>query len=110
MPPQLVLGIEKGVVFPSEHFDLPDNADIVLYTDGVLDAVAPDGTRFGPENLDDALVGQIDSPEHCLNKLLTALASFRGEHELVDDLTIVAVEITTPQRTDLYPAHEAADV
>ena len=45
VPPQLVMGIDCDVSYPTERFRLPEGASMLLYTDGVTDAATPNGER-----------------------------------------------------------------
>ncbi len=91
--PQLVLGIEPDVPFKTEYFDLPPEADLVLYTDGVVEAANPGGDRFGVENLQACLSGPLNHPQQVIERITNAVNEFRGGRELDDDLTIVAVRL-----------------
>ena len=91
--PQLVLGIQPDVPYPTQRFDIAPCCGILLYTDGVLDAVAEDGTRFDAERLAASVSGRCASAEALVGTVVDALNAFRGERELVDDLTVVAVQL-----------------
>jgi sigma-B regulation protein RsbU (phosphoserine phosphatase) len=91
--PQLVLGIQPDVPYPTQQFDLSPGSALLLYTDGVIDAVAEDGARFDAERLAASLAGGCDSAASLLQGVVNTLNAFRGERELVDDLTLVAVAL-----------------
>jgi serine phosphatase RsbU (regulator of sigma subunit) len=110
MEPQLVLGIDGEQTFPTERFDLPDGASILLYTDGVPDAANPAGERYGAESILSALASDPATPKGCIDTLIESIASFRNDREIVDDLTIVAVRIDPAAATVTTPAPEAAGV
>jgi len=44
--PDLVLGVERDSTYRTQRVDLPSGANLVLYTDGAIDAQSPDGSRF----------------------------------------------------------------
>ncbi|HEV2006108.1 MAG TPA: PP2C family protein-serine/threonine phosphatase [Candidatus Limnocylindrales bacterium] len=76
---------DREVVF--ESGDL-----VMLYTDGITDAVDPDGTRFGADRLAKAVArawGRT-APE-AVAEVLGAVDRFVGSAEPADDLTLVAV-------------------
>ncbi|HET9519469.1 MAG TPA: PP2C family protein-serine/threonine phosphatase [Candidatus Limnocylindrales bacterium] len=68
---------------------------VLLYTDGVTDARAPTGERFG----DERLLGVIErhrggSARDVVDALALAIRDFQGEEPAADDVTIVAVRRT----------------
>jgi sigma-B regulation protein RsbU (phosphoserine phosphatase) len=93
--PQLVLGVDADTTYPTETFDIPDAAAMVLYTDGLVDAAAPSGERYTAEGLQRALAG-LDARGNAAalaDRIVAAVDQFRGSRELDDDLTIVTVQL-----------------
>ncbi len=64
----------------------------VAYTDGVTDAAAPDGRRFGSERLIEVIreVGEATAQE-VVATIMTALEQFAGDAEPADDITLLAI-------------------
>ena len=93
LEPNLVLGVEKESDYPTETFKLAPNADLVLYTDGVLDTESPDGNRFGLERLRGSIRGGSDSARSLVHRAIGAVESFRGAQPIADDLTLVAIQL-----------------
>jgi len=93
--PELVLGIEAEIAYPTERFPLPAAASILLYTDGVPDAQAPSGDRLGTDGLQKSLFGQYPSAQGLLEATVRTVDTFRGPRALNDDLTLVAIQLTT---------------
>jgi serine phosphatase RsbU (regulator of sigma subunit) len=91
--PQLVLGIQSGVEYPTERFELSPCSGMLLYTDGVLDAVSVDGHRFDVERLRTSVNSSCASAAELVQSVVDTLTKFRGGRELVDDLTLVAVQL-----------------
>jgi sigma-B regulation protein RsbU (phosphoserine phosphatase) len=91
--PQLVLGIEKGAEYPTETFDLAPGSSVLLYTDGIVEAVAADGSRFENERLQRSIYGKYENAAALVQTVVDAVTAFRGERELADDLTIVAIQL-----------------
>jgi sigma-B regulation protein RsbU (phosphoserine phosphatase) len=98
--PELVLGIEPSIVYPTERFPLPRDAGLLLYTDGVPDAQAPSGERLGADGLMKALYGRYDSAQGLVDATVRIVDEFRGPMHLADDLTLVAVQLS-PARVDM---------
>jgi serine phosphatase RsbU (regulator of sigma subunit) len=91
--PQLVLGVDRQATFETQHYALPKQSSLLLYTDGVVDCLSPTGDRFGRDRLQRALYGRYDSAQKMLNHLMTEVENFRGNQELADDLTLVAIQL-----------------
>lgn len=108
--PQLVMGIDADAPYRTERFDLPADADIVLYTDGVVEAANSGGDRFGIETLRAALGTQLAAPHQVVDRITDAVNEFRGGRELTDDLTIVAVRMKSQAAQWADPPHsQSAD-
>ncbi len=90
--PQLVLGVEKDVKYPTERFDLPPAASLILYTDGVLDAQSPEGKRFDVRRIIDSVQGRTESAQALIDGLVARINHFRGDRTLPDDLTLVCIQ------------------
>lgn len=75
----------------STEMDLGDR--LFLYTDSIVEEENAAGECFGYERLEALLLAQGDSNIETLNhKVLTALTSFLGCSEFLDDVTIFCVE------------------
>jgi serine phosphatase RsbU (regulator of sigma subunit) len=88
---QLVLAIDPEQVYPTERFRLTGRCNLLLYTDGVLDAQSPDENRFSSKGLKDSLNGTFKSAKQILDTVVEAVTQFRGTRQLADDLTLVAI-------------------
>ncbi|HEY7120108.1 MAG TPA: PP2C family protein-serine/threonine phosphatase [Tepidisphaeraceae bacterium] len=104
---QLVLGVEKDTRYPTQVFDLPAGASLVLYTDGVIDARSPDGKRFDLRHVLEVLEGQNASAQGLVDTIVGRINHFRGERELPDDLTLVCIQT---QMEQAFSASEAVQV
>jgi sigma-B regulation protein RsbU (phosphoserine phosphatase) len=103
--PQLVLGIERNTHYVTEKYRLPPQSSLLLYTDGVVECLGNDGSRFGSEGLQRTLYGKYDSAQAILDRVVSAVDAFRGELELTDDLTLVAVQMQASRvRLEKVPA------
>lgn len=99
--PELVLGIEPDVTYPTERFPLPPRASILLYTDGVPDAQAPDGSRLETDGLRTSLTGRYASAQGLVDATVRVVDNFRGPKALNDDLTLVGIQLESA----VVPAH-----
>lgn len=96
-PPGLALGIDGGRVFERVTkdftFDMEPGDCLLLYTDGVNEAVDAAGDEFGMERLHDVFLATAPSgAEAVLSAFQMALAEFVGGSPQSDDITIIAVE------------------
>ncbi len=99
--PQLVLGVEESMVYPTERFPISPRASLLLYTDGVIDVQNPAGERFSEEQLLRSLAGRFENAEDLLNAAQGAVNAFRSGAELSDDLTFVAIQLQgTPTKSE----------
>jgi sigma-B regulation protein RsbU (phosphoserine phosphatase) len=86
----LPLGTGLGPDFSRQRLKAPPGDRVLLVTDGVLEAPAPDGAEFGAAGVEAALVG---GPEAIAERLLTALRAHTGGDELIhDDVTFFVGE------------------
>ncbi|MEO0477432.1 MAG: SpoIIE family protein phosphatase [Planctomycetota bacterium] len=79
---------EKGVV------DLEPGDYVLLYSDGVTDAMNVQNQRFGRDRLEYALKESADlSAQAGINALIRRIEDHRGDCEANDDITIVVVKV-----------------
>jgi sigma-B regulation protein RsbU (phosphoserine phosphatase) len=94
--PELGLGQPLGIL-PRPALDLqtvviPSGGALVLYTDGVTEAVGPDGSFFETERLyETASQASGSSAQTICDRLLEAVTAHRGPAPQADDVTLVAV-------------------
>lgn len=88
----LVLGVTDDIGYVEDRIVVQDDDCLVLYTDGVLDAVG-ETDRFGEDRLLRALAGEAATPEIRLQRLRDELASFQAGAQR-DDIAVLAVQRT----------------
>ncbi len=83
-----------GVIAPTEYeqFAVPLEKDdlVLIYTDGLVEAHAPDGRMLGEAGLS-RIVESLDvaDPSSIVPRLLEEVRRFRGSRPLEDDLTVI---------------------
>ena len=94
------IGIDAGVQYPlGEAFIAPGDA-LVLFTDGVTEADAGDGSLFGLDRLSRVLRDAGDGEPHALvGEIVDAVAAHASAFHASDDLTVMAVGLSPPQVT-----------
>jgi sigma-B regulation protein RsbU (phosphoserine phosphatase) len=87
------LGIKPDTEYSSSDFELEPGAVAVLYTDGILEAQAPDGSFFGMERLERMLLEGGRSAQEVFHRVLQAVEAFAGDQPQHDDITLVTFSI-----------------
>jgi sigma-B regulation protein RsbU (phosphoserine phosphatase) len=96
-PKGLVLGIDSGNVFErvtaDERIALASGDCVLLFTDGVTEALDAGEEEFGLERLSETFreAAQLGA-EAVVKQVQEAVKSFTGEGAQMDDVTIVAIE------------------
>lgn len=96
-PPGLALGIDEGDVFERVTKDLPlqmESGDcLLLYTDGVCEAVDKDDNEFGSSRLEGEFLKSAPmGAEAVVESIRQAVSSFAGDLPQMDDITVIAIE------------------
>jgi sigma-B regulation protein RsbU (phosphoserine phosphatase) len=90
MPP---LATIRNIDYVNETIQLQKGDRLFLYTDGVPEAKAPDGSRFGTDRMLEVLNSCKDlSPEELLKAVKRDTDVFSGENEPFDDITMMCIE------------------
>jgi sigma-B regulation protein RsbU (phosphoserine phosphatase) len=98
-PPGMVVGIDSGSVFDRITGDFPlslkRNDCLLLYTDGVTEALDANGDEFGPDRMIECV--QTSAPEGApaiLTRIIDELRVFVGAQPQNDDITLIAIRKT----------------
>ncbi|HEY5752267.1 MAG TPA: GAF domain-containing SpoIIE family protein phosphatase [Chthoniobacterales bacterium] len=95
-PPGMALGIDSGGVFDRITRDvtvsLETNDCLVLYTDGVTEAVDSHGMEYGMEKMTHAIqASATQGAAAVLRRLTEDVKSFAGSTPQSDDITLIAI-------------------
>jgi sigma-B regulation protein RsbU (phosphoserine phosphatase) len=91
----MALGVEASTPYEQKALSFNRGDFVVLYTDGITDALNPQGQDFGLENLESIVLAEREQPaEQMARHLENELQSFIGEAPLFDDSTFVIVRRT----------------
>ena len=98
-PPGMVVGIDSGNVFDrlTGDFAVPlERGDcLVLYTDGVTEALNSDGDEFGLERTIQAVRASADNGANAIvTRVIDDVRSFVGSQPQNDDITLIAIRKT----------------
>ncbi len=91
------LGIDAGVDYRLiEGFMAPGDT-LVLFTDGVTEAEAKDGSLLGLDRLSALLSESTDAePATLVQRILATVAAHSSDYHATDDLTVLAISLSPP--------------
>lgn len=94
----VALGIMPGATFRSQTLSLQPGDALYLYSDGVTEAVAADGSFFGEPRLEAELAELAAQPElrakQWVERNLDSVIGFSDDHHQADDITILVLRYT----------------
>lgn len=98
-PPGLGVGIDKGTVFErvtkDESFEMQPGDCLLLYTDGVNEAMDSKGVEFGEERVQDRLAKYApQGPKAVIGGIIADLEHFLKGRRSHDDITLIALQKT----------------
>jgi serine phosphatase RsbU (regulator of sigma subunit) len=87
------IGIMAGADFPEEMVEFAEGDLLVLYTDGIIEAMNLQNEMFGVEKLEELIRNHGAEPTRSLIEHISAqIAGFVGEAPQHDDMTIVVIK------------------
>ncbi len=91
----VALGVMEEFSFEEETVPLQPGNVLVVYSDGITEAMNADGDQFGEERLV-ALVKehQRESAENLIERIITGAKSYEAETPQTDDMTMIVVKRT----------------
>ena len=88
----MVLGLFAEVAYESETVKLQKGDHLILFTDGVVEALDSNGEEFGMERLVDLLrANATPSTQEILERLQDAVVSFSADVPQHDDITMMVL-------------------
>ena len=92
MRPHTALGLMEGFPYKNESLILAPDDVLLLYTDGVTEAMDVHHEQFGESRLIDALSANNND---YIDSVLSKVESFVGNYEQSDDITILSITATS---------------
>jgi len=97
------LGLMPGIVYEETEATIAPDSNVLLYSDGLIEAHDPAREMFGFDRLREALRFD-DAGSDLLDRLLETLHQFTGpDHEQEDDITMVALRRSAGVAEDAAP-------
>jgi sigma-B regulation protein RsbU (phosphoserine phosphatase) len=88
-----VLGAISGIAYGEESLQMTPGSILFIYTDGVTEAMDPDGNLFSEKRLEDVLESKLEqTAESSLNSVTAKVSEFQSDAEQADDITILSVQ------------------
>ena len=87
------LGVLDDTTYEDAQIQLQSGQTLVLYTDGITEAHSPDGTMFGLEGIERALIDCTGDPECVVQSITDPLRDHQAGVRPNDDQTIVAIRV-----------------
>ena len=88
----LVLSASRKARYTAVDLQLKKNDKIILYTDGVTEAMNCSKQLFGEEQLLKTLSSNNTSPEETVHLIRSEVAAFAGSEPQNDDITLLVLE------------------
>lgn len=89
----LPLGIADDALYENGTIVLKPGQTLVLYTDGIVEAMNPQRQMFGVEGLERALITCTGEPDCVVNSVTTALREHEASIRPNDDQTLVVMKV-----------------
>lgn len=96
-PRGMAIGIDSGDVFDRISTDFSVNIEggdcLILYTDGVTEAIDRSGFEFGQGRLKESVLASArDGAQAIVDRVIDDLMEFTGEQPQYDDVTLIAIK------------------
>lgn len=89
----MIVGVDRDQTYEKGVFDFKPGDTLLLYTDGLPDAMNAEGQRFGRERTEQLLLDVADkSANDALNHILWTVRQHTGPRRATDDTTLVIIK------------------
>ena len=90
----LIIGVRKGEIYEAKQLQLREGDVLLLYTDGIIEAMNAAGEEFGVARLSHCLVAQhAEAPQVILAAIIKEVAAFTGASAMADDVTMIVMKV-----------------
>ncbi|OPY45752.1 MAG: sensory histidine kinase AtoS [Methanosaeta sp. PtaU1.Bin028] len=106
----IALGVFGGMEYEERRTNLSPGDVIVLYTDGVTEAVNHELKRYGTERLRSIIrTSSHLSAQGILDRVLADISSFSGAQDQFDDITMIVVRVRDDEPADKEQDQSSCD-
>lgn len=92
--PNVAVGLLKSYPYTSQSLDISRGDTLLLYTDGISEAMNGKHHQYGDQAILDNLSRRTSNqPDHCTQLLVDSVATFVHGAEQSDDITVMAVNV-----------------
>jgi sigma-B regulation protein RsbU (phosphoserine phosphatase) len=96
--PGVAVGIFREAEFVPQEVTLAVGDVLVLYTDGITEAINDDEDEFGEERLEQVVIRHADqAAQDIADLILDEVNVFTGDQSLFDDATVVVIKRLGPK-------------
>lgn len=89
----VALGVFSGITLEEKEVNLKNGDIVVLYTDGVTEAVNSDNEMFGVERIEELIKEYQDWPANLIaEKIKASVVEFEGNDQQFDDITLIILK------------------
>ena len=88
------VGLFEDAVYDAATIVLPENGTVLVYTDGVVEALDADDEEFGLPRLLDVFSAAHHTPDGLLQAVMSGVHEWSGQREQGDDITLLALTAT----------------
>jgi sigma-B regulation protein RsbU (phosphoserine phosphatase) len=90
----LVLGVDPNELYTQSLVDMRAGDTLLLYTDGLMDAMNFEKERFGRERIVQAFLQGGGTAENVVDSILWSLRKFTGMEKPTDDVTMIVAKVS----------------
>jgi phosphoserine phosphatase RsbU/P len=100
----LIVGVFEHATFEEETVQLDPGDTLIVFSDGISEALNPDGDEFGEERLVSCMETNRELPSAILLEcVLETVQQFRGDAAQNDDLTLLVLRYLGAQTVPKQP-------
>jgi phosphoserine phosphatase RsbU/P len=99
------VGLFSGATYSDEHTRLDPGDVLVVYSDGVTEALNPASEEYGDARLADVTSAHLSAPlDQFLQTIITSVQTFANGASQSDDVTVLVLRYLGPPAADSAPA------
>ena len=90
----LIIGVRKGETYEAKQLQMQEGDVLLLYTDGITEAMNAAGEEFGVDRLCRSFVARHkEAPQTIIDTITMEVAAFTGISVMEDDVTMIVMKV-----------------